>query len=100
MFLAKHRQITPNKLMSHDDFLALCTENFAAALNYNKLWRGNLIPLRPIRKNIFCLTDTVYDIDRLENDLTNLQQKPRQVGNLKQKVNIIDFLLVILTIKV
>ena len=55
MFLTKRRQKAPAKPMSHDEFMALCTKNFAAAIQYNKLWRGNLIPLRPIRKNIFCV---------------------------------------------
>ena len=86
MFLSKRRRSNaPNKSMSQDDFMALCKKNFAAALQYNKLWRGNLIPLRPIRKNIFCLTDTVYDVELLKNDLINLQKKTKTGWESKEK---------------
>ena len=49
--------------MSEEQFLQLCKTDFPAALRLNKLWRGDLIPLLPITKNIFCLNDKSYDIN-------------------------------------
>jgi hypothetical protein len=55
--------------MSDKQFLQLCKTDFSAALKLNKLWRGDLIPNLPITKNIFCLNDRIYDIEKLKQDL-------------------------------
>ena len=55
--------------MNHEEFLQLCKTDFPAALRLNKLWRGDLIPHLPITKNIFCLNDKTYDIEKLKQDL-------------------------------
>ena len=55
--------------MTHEQFLQLCKTNFPAALRLNKLWRGDIIPLVPVTKNIFCLNDKSYDIEKLKQDL-------------------------------
>ncbi len=39
--------------ISHEQFIELCKKNFKAALEYNKLWRGTLVPITPIHKNLF-----------------------------------------------
>ena len=69
--------------MSHRDFLDLCARDFSQALHYNKLWRGDLIPLRPLRKNIFCLTDQVYDNAKLRADLSNVQENTKTAWEKK-----------------
>ena len=55
--------------MSEAQFLQLCKTDFSAALRLNTLWRGTLIPHLPITKNIFCLNDKSYDIEKLKQDL-------------------------------
>ena len=55
--------------MSEERFLQLCKTDFSAALRLNTLWRGTLIPHLPITKNIFCLNDKSYDIEKLKQDL-------------------------------
>ena len=55
--------------MNEEQFLQLCKTDFPAALRLNKLWRGDLIPHLPITKNIFCLNDKTYDIEKLKQDL-------------------------------
>jgi len=55
--------------MSEEQFLQLYKTDFPAALRLNKLWRGDLIPHLPITKNIFCLNDKTYDIEKLKQNL-------------------------------
>jgi len=55
--------------MNEQTFLHLCKTDFSAALRYNTLWRGDLVPHLPITKNIFCLNDTSYNLEKLQSDL-------------------------------
>jgi hypothetical protein len=58
--------------MNEEAFLNLCKTNFSAALKYNTLWRGDLIPHLPVTKNIFCLNESNYDLEKLNADLDSV----------------------------
>ena len=69
----KKRDLFPDK-MTHEKFMEICRTNFPLALHYNKLWRGDIVPLSPIYRNLFCLTDTKYDVQKLQLDLNNVRE--------------------------
>ena len=61
--------------ISHEQFVELCKKNFKAALAYNKLWRGTLVPITPIQKNILHFNFIKsFDIDMLQRDYANIQK--------------------------
>ena len=74
--------------MNEEQFLQLCKTDFPAALRLNKLWRGDLIPHLPITKNIFCLNDKSYDIEKLKlngneasfEEVFSKQKKKNELG--------------------
>ena len=79
------REEENRKPMSHEKFLYLCKTNFKLALQYNKIWRGAIIPHIPITKNIFCLTDKIYDIQKLVQDLKNITKNTKTGWETKSK---------------